>query len=250
MRGVFFKQSLEYRLEITGDEWHQGDTVCGTLVIINHGTTSVPLSGTYIQLCQGTTKKVQAKAEDAFQTITAAEVSLPIEVLGEGQVSVSWSFALDRNCLITDKTQSLYVICGKNDLLGMVGNLQINVLPHLHIEAALMLLENSFSFVLKGSKSTKGWVEAKLKPPTGISFPTLEQLLILLRFEDDTLHVKYRFKLKVLAATSTTLDVKKGQREIEQQIPCRDYLFSGGLINHDPLEKHLEEALAVVRGKI
>jgi hypothetical protein len=105
-----------------------------------------------------------------------------------------------------------------------------------------------FSKVHSGIRNLK--LLPKFKPPSGMSYPTLEQLTLGASFEKDSLLLRYMFKVKKLEATATTLGLKKGKSSLEQTIPCSDYLFPGGLMNHDPLESKLEEALSKVRGKL
>ena len=246
MRGVFFKQALEFRIEVTGDEWHQGDKVLCTLSVKNRGSSPQPLSGLYLHLALGNIKKVREKADDAFQVVSSAQLTPPAALEPEQQQVFPCSFALDVNCPITDKGGSLYLLCGQGTPADAAGNLLVTVLPHPHLEAVVSLLESSFCFVLKGQKWQKGWVEAKLKPPAGLEYPTLEQLVLAQRFEGELLQLKYNFNLRSLAATPTTLEVKKGKRELQQQVAPQQYLFGGMHVNNDALEAVIREALQSV----
>jgi sporulation-control protein spo0M len=250
VKGVFFKEQLEFRLEVRGDEWYQGDTLSCVLSVRNRGAAKQPLSGLYLHLAQASVKSVRDKAYNAFQVVGSARLDAAADIEPGAEQNFPWTFELDKNCVISEKSQSLYLICGREALSNAAGQLAVTVLPHPHIEAVLSLLESSFAFVLKGQKSKKNWVEAKLKPPSGKEYPTLEHLMLSFRFDAETLLLKYCFHLKTIQASATTLTVGKATREIEQQFHSSNYLFPGGLINNQPLETAIAETLAVVKSKM
>jgi hypothetical protein len=251
VKGVFFKQPLEFRLEVKGDEWHQGESLSCVLSVKNRGASSLSLSGLYLHLARGSMKSVREKAADAFEVTSSAVFDSVCVLERESELSFPWTFELDKNCTISDKSQGIFLLCGIGALADAAGQLTVTVLPHAHIEAVLSFLENSFSFVLKGQKSRKGWLEAKLKPPAGKDYPTLEHLMLSFRFNEETLLLKYCFHLKTIQATaSTTVHVGKATRELEQELHSSKYLFPGGQVNHEPLETILAEALAVVKSRM
>jgi hypothetical protein len=205
------------------------------------------LKGFFLHLAEGKSKKVKDKKPDAFEIISSASSEEQTEV-GPGQkLSLSETFHLEKNCLISDKGQSLYLVCGQGDISQNVGHLALNILPHADIEAVIMLMENSHSFVLKSTKSQKGWVEAKFKPPIGKLYPTLDQLTLLSCFDGDKLKLKYNFSVKKLEADSSALKFKKAKQEVVQEVEASKYHFSPGLINHDPLDNLIGEALKTVK---
>ena len=250
MKGVFFKNQLEFRLEVKGDEWHQGVTLACVLSIKNRGASSQELSDLYLHLACGKTKSIREKEADAFEIISSADISSRSVLEADQETGFSWSFALDKNCIISEKSQSLYLVCGKGALADYAGQLAVTVLPHPHIDAVTSLLENTFCFVLKGEKSKKGWVEAKLKPPSGKDFPTLEQLVLSMRFQGDAMRLDYCFHLKTIQADALALSVGKARKEVVQELALTSYLFPGGQVNHEPLEKALADALATVKSRI
>jgi len=249
VRGVFFKQPFEYRLDVSGDEWRQGDALAAVLTVKNRSNFIQPLPGLFLRLAQGDFKSVREKKPNAFTLIACAELDAQAELGPDEERRFPWTFSLDRNCPVSDKAQSLFLLCGCGELGDAAGHLALNVQPHPHIDAVLSLMESSFSFVLKGQKSRKGRIEAKLKPPAGKEYPTLEHLLLFFRFVEDSLQLNFCFNLKTLQASATTLEMKKAKREIEQVLPLKNYLFPGGQINNEPLEAAIGETLAAVKSK-
>lgn len=250
MKGMFFQQPLEFRLEVDGDEWRQGDQIICKLSVKNRGTSSVSINELFLHLASGSLKKVKQKADDAFEILTSANFSPPSEIGPNEELSFEHTFKLDINCMISEKAQSLFLICGSQSLANAAGNLQLNVLPHAHIEALTSLIETYFSFVLKGQKSKKQWVESKLTPPSGGLFTTLEHVLLQCCFKEDALQLKYIFKSKKLSATAATVSVVKTKSEFTQQLTPSQYILPGDFIDNDALQGFIREALATVEHRL
>jgi hypothetical protein len=125
---------------------------------------------------------------------------------------VQWTFALDKNCSITDKSQTLFFRYGTTS--GAIGQLPITVKAHPHIEAILGIIETSFQFVLKGQKSSKGWVEAKLKPPTSSRFSMVNELKLGFRFEERALTLKFLFNVKKFETADSAVKIGKGRQRL------------------------------------
>ena len=62
MRGMFFQQPLEFRLEVEGDQWCQGDAVVCKLSIKNRGQSAKELNPLFLHLACGTLKRLSKKA--------------------------------------------------------------------------------------------------------------------------------------------------------------------------------------------
>ncbi len=242
MKGVFFQKESEWRLEAPGIEWQQGGVLSGSLEVVNKGREPVAAK---VILALANLKKVKQKEAKAFEVL--AEANLTDQNVAPGSAKTfNWTFELGKNIAISDKAQSLYLLCGEGALEEM-GQLPVTVRPHPHLQVLYGLLETTFRFVLKGQKSSKGWVEAKLKPSTAKRFTSLDQLVLYSRFEDETLVLKYVFHLRQLSATASSLGVSKEKFEFEQRLEERTYLFPGGIVNHQPLEAAMEEAFAAVK---
>ena len=66
---------MEYRLEVKGDDFYQGDSLPCQLSVKNHGIAAANLEGAFLKLAVGDLKKVKEKKEDAFDEIQ--EIALP-----------------------------------------------------------------------------------------------------------------------------------------------------------------------------
>src|SRR5690606_11357678 len=99
MKGTFFQDSLEYRLVVEGESWHQGSLLSGTLQVRNHASSPASLSDLNVSLADGIEKKVKAKAEDAFSVLASVQPAASAKDLGAGQSSepMTWEIPLDEN---------------------------------------------------------------------------------------------------------------------------------------------------------
>jgi hypothetical protein len=247
MRGVFFNQPLEFRLEVPSHDLYQGDTVQGTLSVKNHGTELLKVCDLRVKLSLGDAKKVKAKAEDAFEDIFSADIEPEVELMPQATATRNWTLVLDRNCPIADRTQSPYLLYGNSSLSSLLGQLPLTVKPHKHVQAIIDTMETVFNFTNKGVSSKDGHVVAKLKAPDSRRLSLLEELQLGFRFEGETLAVSYLFKIKRFDTSMTTkVDIKKGKVEVSQFWKSSAYVFGEGFIQQEFVERSINEALEAV----
>ncbi len=246
MRGVFIQKPLEFRLEVPLEAAIQGETVPCTLTVKNHGAEPAPLPQLSLVLGLGVLKKVKAKADDAFEIVGRAELDRAQVVLPGGQIVSSWEFTLDRNAPISDKNQTPFLLYGNGESPADLGQIPLNVTMHPHARAIFDTCETVFSLVNKGEIWKNGYTVVKYKAPDLRKFSLVEEILIAVRFVDDSLELVYTFKVKKIDATATTLNFKKGKAEVTQTWAPQDYLFGGGFFRQEFIEKMLDEAFSVV----
>lgn len=248
MKGTFFLKPLEFSLRVEGESWRQGEAIAGTLVAKNHGVQALP-SGFQVKLARGTLKKVHQKVPGAFYEILSTFSALTGEIAPQAELSHSWRFQTDRNCPITDNTESLFLLYGCESEPEKMGHLQVTIKPDPVIEEFLKAFQIEFRFVVKSFKSSKRGVDVKLTPPDSRLFMMLDYAVLSFRFEGDALHVGYVFNLKDIQASSASVDVKKKKREFKQTFAPGEYRLSSGRFNHERLEAAAAEAVKQVEGK-
>lgn len=246
MKGAFIHNQLEFRLEVAGADYCQGDSLSCNLSVKNHAAAAQAIPGVRLDLADTNLKKLKDKKEDALKVISSAALTFPPEIGPQGQGSVAWTFDLDRNCTISDKGQSLFFVYGGVAEDACTGQLPLVVYPHRHIQKVVSLFESLFQFVPKGQKSSNGQVQVKMKPPTDRKLSFVEELVLGLSFEKDALRLEYIFKVKAFDTTSTSGNVKKIKTDVSQTFEPEQYILSGEHLNHDFLEVRINEALAVV----
>ena len=247
MRGVYIQKPLEFRLEISIECGVQGSPVPCALTVRNHGSESVLLSEMQLSLALGNLKKVKVKDEDAFQVLTSAPLDRASTVVPGGVATFSWDLVLEKNAPISDKAQTLYLLYGNSASAPLLGQLPLTVTMHPHYRAIFDTCETVFSFINKGESWKNGYTAVKYKAPDLRKFSLVDEISIGVRSVDgEELELAYDFKIKKLDATAHSLNFKKGKAEVIQSWKSSDYLFGGGFIRQEFLERSLEEAFAVV----
>ncbi len=236
MKGTFFQKGTEYKLEIDGESWPQGDSIKGKLIAKSH--TGAALTEAQVQLGYADLKQVRAKKPEAFEILTTTPLTLK-----DG--SADWVFPLDRNAPITDVSSSLFVLYGPvtSDPMSM-GQLQLNIKPAACIDKFLDVLRTHFRFVLKFTKAEKKGMQAKLVPPDGakaISF--LEHVLIRFSFDGDDLNLTYEFILHSFEANASSVNAKKIKRKREVTLSINQYRTPSGRWNDDFFQSEITAAL-------
>jgi len=246
MRGVSIQKPLEFRLEVPIETATQGDVIPCTVTVKSHGSGPIPLSQLSLQLALGNLKKVKAKSEDAFELIAAAQLDRSLIVAPGEQVSASWEFTLDRNAPIAEKSQTPFLLYGNAESSALLGQLPLAVNMHPHYRAVFDTCETVLSLINKGESWKDGYTCVKYKAPDLRKFSLVDEILISIRFVDESLELLYQFKVKKMEATSTSMNFKKGKVEVVQKWTAQEYLFGGGFIRQEFVEKMLEEAMSVV----
>jgi hypothetical protein len=246
MRGLFIQNSVEYRLNVQGDVFEQGQSVACELIIVNRSVSSLIIEAPALRLAIGENKLVKAKDPAAFEPVSAAEIKGGHELAPGGELSASHTFKLDLNAPISDKTRALYLLYGNSRDISQLGQLPLTVSPHKHTRAIFDTLTTVFSFINKGETSKNGWTSVKLKPPESREFSFVDELSLSSRFVEETLELLFLFTVKKLDGSQTKVTVRKAKTEIRQTWPKVDLLFGGDFIKQEYVESHIREALAEV----
>jgi hypothetical protein len=249
MKALLFKPPYEIRLEVKGEEFHQGDTVPCNLSIKNRSTETIATPVPFLSLSHGQSKKIKAKDNDAFVDIDTQSSEVSGELTVDASSVLSHSFNLDKNCLLTEKAQSLYIRFGVEGNEEAQGDLQLNVIAHQDLEGIIGIFETSFQFLLKSVKSKKDWTVATYKAPEGPGYRAIQELQLKLHFDGDNVELIYAFKIERLDATSSALSVKKKKEEHPQTLARSDYMSSAGYVDPEKLEPLIKEILSKVTSK-
>ena len=229
---------------VSNEEIRQGDCLACTLVVKNHDSAPKAISDLRLDLACAEIKSVRERKEDAFAVVASAESLQPLELGPQEQRSVLWTCRLDRNCPISDKARTLYLLYGRAS--GLLGRQPLTVQTHAHAEAVLRILETSFQFVLKGQKFSKGWVEAKLKPPSARRFSMLNELVLGFRSEGGELLLRFNFNVKKFETGAGVANVGRKKTTVERRLAESSYVGPGGYLNQERIEAEIKQALDVV----
>lgn len=202
MKGMSFQNGVEFKVAIDGESWTQGGVISGKI-------ESKPVAKCQVWLAEGTDKKVKLKAADAFV------------VLGETtpkEGPLDWRFELPIDAPITDKFGGLYILYGHGEYLEKLGQLRLNILPHLHLRDLIDLMSAHFRFAVKSISAGKaGATDVKLDPPGNKDWAMLEQLVLQLKISNNSLEAKFIFHRKEVDATKGGLATKNVKRELKRE---------------------------------
>jgi hypothetical protein len=247
MRSIFIQKPLEFRLEVPIEFGGQGDPAPCTLSVRNHSEERVPLSELSLQLALGDLKKVKAKDAQAFRVLATAELDRSAVLMPNASLSVVWDLVLDINAPITDKAQSLFFLYGNSSSTSLLGQLPLTVKMHPHLRAIFDTCETVFGLSNRGESWRDGFTTVKFQAPDLRKFSLVDEISIGARFVDGgAVELIYNFKVKKIAATAHSLNFKKGRVEVAQTWRSEEYLFGGGFIRQDFIDKSLEEAFSAV----
>lgn len=252
MKGTTFQKPIEFNLHINGEAWNQGDPISGTVVVRNHGNEPLALADVKVWLAHGALRKVHQKSDDPFDILETVSFETAGQVAPKETATLEWKFALDRNCRITDKSSSLFILYGREAAGLLPGALQLTVNPFQLIQDYLKEFTTQHRFVLKSLRATvKNQVDAKLAPPDSKAFTTLDYISLLIKMDGDNLELKYVFNgKKVEASNASTIEVAKKKKEVKQTLEPKQYRTETGRLNHVFIEQSIKAALSEVEAKV
>jgi hypothetical protein len=243
MKGTYFQKPLQYSLNVDGESWHQDQEITGQFNIKNMGADVVELKMPRVILAYGDFSAVKQKSPDAFEAVTNVVTEKPKKLDPQKDISFSWKVKLDRNAAITDKSSSLFLLYGSDEVIEKLGHLQLIVHPEPVIGELLKTWTTQFRFVLKNQKANKGFVEVKFAPPDGRVWATIEQMLAQFRYDKDNLETKYTFSVKKIDASVGNMELKKSKMEFKQAFQPTQYKTSAGRYHHEEMEKSAQSIL-------
>jgi len=246
MKGIFIYKQIEFRLEVAGDEFFQGDSLVCTFIVKNHSNQGQDLGKLRLDLAKANLSKLKQKSPDALDILESLDCDFLGTIDAQQQKNFSYKIQLENNCLITDRSHSLCLIYGLSEEPEATGNVLVLLKPHRHIRQILDILQGNYQFVLKSEKFSDSFVQAKLKPPSARKYSFLDELLLNIQFSPDALILKYIFKVKKIQATAASVAIKRGKAELEQHLDPKSYLLTAEHINPDLITAKIDEALATV----
>ncbi len=245
MKGTFFAQSLEWKIETLAESWAQGDSVQGTISVTNHGTSPLSLEGAGVALAYAEIKKVHARDEAALKFENSIQFDVK-EIQKGSTESATFNFKLSDNSPITDKKNSYFLSYGRGQ---KETHLQLNVKPQTIFLKITELLDNFHRFKTKEVKTTKNGIEFKIDAPVSREFANVEKLLLTTRFDGENLVMDFEFEVKKLDHSSVTTKLGKEKVKNSQTLTPKQYSFGKGMINQDGILKTFQTVLDQVKLK-
>ena len=244
MKGSFFGQSLEWKIETLAESWSQGEAVKGILTVTNHGSSEVSLNDMGVALAYADVKKVHARDEGALK-FEASEI-FSTTIAPKATANLNFDFKLSENSPISDKKSSYFLAYGNS---CKESHLQLNVKPQAMFLKITELLDNFHRFKTKEVKTTKAGIEFKIDAPSSREFANVEKLLLVTRLDGEDLVMDFEFDVKKLDHSSITTKLGKEKVKASQRLTPRQYSFGKGMINQDGILKAFQTVLDEVKLK-
>jgi hypothetical protein len=239
MKSTFFNKPLEFSINIDGDNWKQGDTISGNVSISSHEGSDIDFANYGIFLCNGNAKKIKAGDPKGLEIVEKL-------IFAESE-SNDFSFSLDINSPITEKSTGPYIVCSKIDDLLQGQHLVMQVTANDNTSKIIEILENFLRFKVKSVKSKKSDLEYTLKVPAAKEYSSISSFKLLINFESKTLNLKYQFKTKKIVFEAGNTTTKDELKTLNYTLEANDYLFYGESIDQDKMLKHFNEVLDQVK---
>ena len=249
MKGLVFLKPLEYSIEVTGEKWHQGDTLKASLKIKNHSNEKIELPLLKVAVCEGNYKKIKSKDAKAWVILEETILAEKLIVSPLEEMDYSFKFKLAENCGITDKNGSLYIAFYDKDEKNPAGHIELVIEPKVIVQQVLQIFENFLRFKVKETKSGKGMVEVKLIPPTSRDMTTVEGLVLNISEIEKNLTLVYLFNLRVLNLSGSAMQAEKTTKDFVQKFNSKQYLMHGDSINQEFIIESLQEIMNTVKTK-
>ena len=244
MKGVFFQKPFELCLQVDGETWSQNDEITGYFTAKNPGSAEATLELPRVFLVEGQLAQVRQKSPRAFEVLSPVVSESSKKMGSQKEEKFTWKFKLDRNCSITDKSSSLFLLYGQGESLEKLGQLQLIVYPEKTIGEIIQTWQTQFRFVLKTQKSNKGCVEIKFAPPDGRAYAAIEQMIASFCFENENLKAKYVFSVNKIDASVGNMELKKTKKEFNQVFVLSQYKTSTGRYHHEEMEKAIQTIMS------
>lgn len=245
MKGTFFSNSLEWKIETQGEAWSQGDILKGSLSVTNHGGAAQDLSQAGVALAYAEIKKVHSRDEAALKFESTSPFGAK-EISKGASETIEFEFKLSDNSPITDKKNSYFLCYGQ---ACKESHLQLNVKPQALFLKITELLDNFHRFKTKEVKTTKNGIEFKIDSPDSREFANVEKLLLVTRFDGENLVMDFEFEVKKLDHSSITTKLGKEKVKNSQTLTPKQYSFGKGMINQDGILKAFQTVLDQVKLK-
>ncbi len=245
MKGTFFSNSLEWKLETQGEAWSQGEALKGVLTVTNHSSAALSLVDAGVALAYAEIKKVHARNEDALKFETSAFFTSK-EIAQGATETIEFNFLLSENSPISDKKSSYFLCFGRAQ---KESHLQVNVKPQAMFLKITELLDNFHRFKTKEVKTVKNGIEFKIDSPDSREFANVDKLLLTTRLDGENLVMDFEFEVKKLDHSSITTKLGKEKVKNSQVLTPKQYSFGKGMINQDGILKTFQTVLDQVKLK-
>jgi hypothetical protein len=248
MRALYFAKPLEYRLEVPGDTFVQGEPLKGTLSVTNRDNAARAQLSLQVGLAYGVYKDIKTEGLRALQLLRRETLAEGFSLEPGQERRCEWELALELAGPVQSKEGSPFLLYGGElstpEARGQI-DLPVQLAPPF--KAFLTTLENHFAFELRGSKCVDGVLEGRFKPPA--SYPTLEELTVLVSLDAKQVKVEFQSRGKGLKRGEEG-GVTTKKRGAKKSIPIAQFVPPNGLPNRALYRTLVDELLPQIAVRV
>ena len=251
MRALYFAKPLEYRLEVSGEEFVQGQALTGTLCVINRGSAALDQLSLELGLAYGVFREIKEDGNRSLTILEHSQLAKGFSLQPGEEKKEAWELLLGNAAPIISKEGSPFIVYGADlKQLGARGQIDLPVGLSPPVSAFIATLENHYAFEARASKCEGALLETSFKPPG--SYPLLNELTISMKIDDKAVTLVFNGKGKgIRGGAAGGLVFKK--KSTKKTIPLEKFGF-GRILPNRGLYRELVETMlpkiAVKREKI
>ncbi len=248
MRAMYFAKPLEFRLEVTGEDFVQGQTLTGTLSVTNRDKAPHKKLNLEIGLAYGLFSDIKEQGNKALTILEKQTLAKNITLAPDEENKVSWEISLDHAAPIVSKEGTPFIVYGA-DLKTVEARGQIDLPVELSppVSAFIATLENHHAFEARGKKSADGVVETSFKPPG--SYPTLNELIVMMRIREQEVELEFIGKGKALKGGEAGGVVSR-RNTTKKKVDLAHFGFGGAVPNRALYKELVDTMLPKVAQKV
>ncbi|MEE8433174.1 MAG: hypothetical protein V3S64_00165 [bacterium] len=229
MRALYFAKPLEYRLEVSGEVFVQGQALTGTLGVTNRGSAALNQLSLELGLAYGVFKDIKEEGNQSLTLLEHSQLAKGFSLEPGAEKKEAWELPLGNAAPIMSKEGSPFILYGADlKQLGARGQIDLPVGLSPPVSAFIATLENHYAFEARASKCAGAVLETRFKPPG--SYPLLDELTISMKIDDKAVVLVFNGKGKgIRGGAAGGLVAKKNSTQ--KTIPLEKFGFGRGLPN-------------------
>ena len=229
MRALYFAKPLEYRLEISGEAFTQGQLLTGTLCVTNRGPATLDKLNLELGLAYGVFKEIKEEGNQALTLLKRSQLAKGFSLDPGAEKKEPWELPLANAAPIKSKEGSPFILYGAHlNRVEARGQIDLPVDFSPQVSAFIATVENHYAFEARASKCEGAVLETRFKPPG--SYPLLDELTITMKIDDKAVVLEFNGKGKGIRGGAAGGLVAR-QSSTKKTIPLEKFGFGQGLPN-------------------
>lgn len=229
MRALYFAKPLEYRLEVSGEEFEQGQPLAGTLCVTNRGSAVLDDLMLELGLAYGVFREIKEEGNQSLTLLEGSQLAKGFSLEPGAEKKEAWELPLGNAAPIMSKEGSPFLLYGANlKQVGARGQINLPVGLSSPASAFIATLENHYAFESRASICAGALLETRFKPPG--SYPLLDELTVTMKIDHKAVTLVFKGKGKGIRGGAAGGLIAK-HSSTKKTIPLEKFGFDRGRPN-------------------